>query len=92
MFDGPPFSVKAQVTVACLASHFVALLILQGNFLMSVLIGYSVTFCALVFLETNHNRSQLELLCIVGHNKLGPEPTTQQYFLNLGMSFMASCL
>ena len=47
----------------------------------------SVTFCALVLLETNYYRSRLELLCIVSHNKLGPEPTTQQHFLHLCMSF-----
>jgi hypothetical protein len=30
---------------------------------------------ALVFLETNHNWGQLELLCIISHNRLGPVPT-----------------
>lgn len=41
-------------------------------------------FCyGLVLLETNHNRGQLELLCIVSHIKLGPESTT----LYLCMSF-----
>ena len=58
-------------------------LLLLGNFLMPKLIAYSVMFCALVFLETNHNRGQLELLCIVSHIKLGPESTT----LYLCMSF-----
>jgi hypothetical protein len=64
------------------------LLLLLGNFLMLSLIICSVMFCARVFLETKHKRSQLELLCIVSHNKCGPEPTTQQYLLHLCMSFM----
>lgn len=38
----------------------------------------SVMFYALVFLETNHNRSYLELLCIDSHNKL--EPNTSLAF------------
>ena len=54
-----------------------------GSSLVSELIAYSVIFYALVFLETNHNRGQLELLCIVSHIKLGPESTT----LYLCMSF-----
>jgi hypothetical protein len=45
----------------------------------------------LVFLETNHNRSHLELLCIVSHSKLGHEPTTGQHFLHLVMSFYGLC-
>ena len=48
---------------------------------------YSVMLCALVILETNHNTGHLELLCIVSHNKLGPEPTTQHQFLHLYISF-----
>ena len=31
----------------------------------------SVMFYVLLFLETNHNRGQLDLLYIVSHNKLG---------------------
>ena len=78
-------TVKAWVTAACLASHFMLFMtatrelphvLLLGNFLMPELIAYSVMFCALVFLETNHNRGQLELLCIVSYNKLGSKPTT----------------
>jgi hypothetical protein len=66
-------------------------LLLLGNFLMPQLITYSVMFCALVFLETNHNRSQLGLLCVVSHDKLGTEPTTMQHFLHLCMSFYSFC-
>ena len=50
-------------------------------------------FCyGLVLLETNHNRGQLELLCIVSHNMLGPEPTAQQHFLFPCVSFYGLCL
>lgn len=59
------------------------LILLLGNFLMSRLIADSVILCALMLLETNHNRGPLELLCIVNHDKLGWEPTAQQYFLYL---------
>ena len=59
------------------------LLELLGNFVIPELIAYSVMLCALVLLETNHNRGQLELLCMVSHIKLGPESTT----LYLCMSF-----
>lgn len=45
--------------------------LLLRNFLMPELIAYSVMSCALVFLETDHNRGQLELLCVDNHNKLG---------------------
>jgi hypothetical protein len=54
---------------------------------MPELITYSIIFCALVFLETNHNRSQLVLLCIVSHNKLGAIPSARQHFLHLGMIY-----
>jgi hypothetical protein len=40
-----------------------------------------------MLLETNPNRSQLELLCIVNHHKFGPQPTTQQHFLHLCASY-----
>ena len=79
--------VKAWITAACPASYFKLLLLLQGNFLTPELIAHMVTFCALVFLETNHNRRQLELFCIVSRNKLGPEPTAQWHFLHPCMSF-----
>jgi hypothetical protein len=68
------------------------LLMLLRNFLMPELIAYSVMYYALVFLETNHNRSQLKLLCIVSHSKLGPEPTAKQLFLHLCMNFYGLCL
>jgi hypothetical protein len=44
-------------------------------------------FCALVLLETIHNRGQLELLCRVSRSKPGPKPTTRQHFLYLCVSF-----
>ena len=37
---------------------------------MPELIACSVQSCALVFLESNYNRGQLELLCVDSHNKL----------------------
>jgi hypothetical protein len=45
-------------------------MLLLENFLIPKLIAYSVIFIAL---GTIHNKSQLEWLCIVSHNKLGPE-------------------
>ena len=68
------------------------LLLLLGNFLMPGLTAYSLKLRALVFLETNHNRGQLELLCTVSHNKLGPKPTARQNFLPPCMSFYGLCL
>ena len=45
----------------------------------------SVMFYALLFLETNHNRGQLDLLYIVSHNKLGVETS-------LGIDILLSAL
>lgn len=61
---------------------------------MPELITYSAMLCALVSLETNHNRNQLGPLCIVSHNKLGTEPTTMLHFLYELLEFFAfiSCL
>lgn len=67
------------------------LILLLGNFLMSGLTADFVILCALMLLETNHNRGPLELLCIVNPNKLGPEPTAQQYFLYLSVNFHCFC-
>lgn len=49
------------------------------NFFMSDLTinPNSVMFYALLFLEANHNRGQLELLCIDCHNKLRPETSLE---------------
>ena len=86
-------TVKAWVPVACLSSlYFMLLLLLQGNSLMSDLIVYSAMFCASVFLEASYNRGQLELLCRVSHNMLGPEPTIRQHFLHLCMNVYDFCL
>lgn len=66
-------------------------MLLLGNFLLPDLSTYSVMFYTLVFLETNHNKGHLELLCIGINNKVGPEPTPPaellvpvNYKLNLG--------
>jgi hypothetical protein len=61
-------------------------LLLLGNFLMPELITSSVMFCALVFLETNHNRNQLELPCVASHHKPKPKSTARQHFLHLCIS------
>jgi hypothetical protein len=50
------------------------------NFPMLQLVAYSVMFYALVFLEANHNRGHLELLCVLRCIMLRPEPTIQQHF------------
>lgn len=87
--------VKAWVTVACLASPFVVTNVIRKlphvPIIVPELLADSVTFCVLVFLENSHNRGQLELLCIVSHNKLEPEPTAQRYFLHFYMSFYDFC-
>lgn len=51
------------------------MLLLTGNVAMTELTvkPKSVMFYALLFLETNHNRGQLDLLYIVSHNMLGVE-------------------
>jgi hypothetical protein len=46
---------------------------------MLQLMADSVMFCALVFLGINQNRCQIELPCIVSHNKLGLGPTARQH-------------
>jgi hypothetical protein len=58
---------------------------------MPELMAYSVMICALVLLEINQNRGQLELFCMISHNKLGPEPTARKHFLHLCMSFYVFC-
>lgn len=63
-------------------------LLLLGNFLTPKLITHPVMFCA----PGNQSlQKSVELLCIVTHNKLGSEPTTQEYSLHLGVCFYGVC-
>jgi hypothetical protein len=56
-----------------------------------VVTAITMMFSALVFLENNHDSSQLELLCTSRNNKLTPNPTYRQNFLQLCMSFYGFC-
>ena len=61
------------------------MLLLTGNVAMTELTvkPKSVMFYALLFLETNHNRGQLDLLYIVCHKSLDLRPALEliSYFL-----------